>query len=465
MKKRKSYNLKEISEIIAIISVACAAGAFLLRGYWYLYEWGYYNSIGLSRLYIDVESAGTIYYVLTYMGLAGLMIFSNYLVYFLCKNRYARIAFVIEAVETVILVFVVLVTSNVTIQEAVEELKEYGLQKMFEEVLLKLFILVVVINLYGMIYGMYFRYSKSGTLRETDDDWKKYISFSPQMGLLFLIIIIFEGFITFYIGADAGNDKKDYKIIVENIVLEDGEKVQEKYIFTLGDSKMRIYPILYEDEERFIISMLCKKEDEIIIESAWQKVIAKEGIETIYCKDIFSLNKDEQKEEDKETELVNTETKKGNKMVETLLGVVVGAGCTYFIEDKKRKKDKINEERHAARLLYYDLSSIEQYLKEEKGLVNLRYFNDWQNVMANCSFLSKENVMYLYRIYDEVYNFNDTFSRKILHEKFFKKEKIDSYEKLKVLIFNEKKVNNVTDEYNSKYKEIRHQLEIKMYEQ
>ena len=60
------------------------------------------------------------------------------------------------------------------------------------------------------------------------------------------------------------------------------------------------------------------------------------------------------------------------------------------------KKEQINQEKHAASMLYFDLMSIEDYLKNERGAVNIRYSSDWQNMISNCAFLLPDNIMFLH---------------------------------------------------------------------
>lgn len=110
-----------------------------------------------------------------------------------------------------------------------------------------------------------------------------------------------------------------------------------------------------------------------------------------------------------------------------IVGSLLGGWAAYWLEKRSQK-------RFAATVLYNDLKSIERYLASEKSSVNLRYSNNWQNMVANCSFLKNENIKKIYIIYDEVYNFNYQYKLKE-KEGSFKKEDIDSYEKIKKEMF------------------------------
>jgi len=65
-----------------------------------------------------------------------------------------------------------------------------------------------------------------------------------------------------------------------------------------------------------------------------------------------------------------------------IIGVFFTGVVTYIIEEIKRKRRRKEQEGHAASILFYDLKSIEYYLKEERDSVNLRYSDDWQGIVA-----------------------------------------------------------------------------------
>lgn len=108
----------------------------------------------------------------------------------------------------------------------------------------------------------------------------------------------------------------------------------------------------------------------------------------------------------------------------------------------------------AASQLYYDLKSIEDYLKEETGAVNLRYSSEWQVIVAQCAFLEPEQVKKVYDIYDKAYNYNYYYRSKEKRGKKIEKDSILYYGALKKTMFGEK--GNCIDEnmYNSEYKEL-----------
>lgn len=93
------------------------------------------------------------------------------------------------------------------------------------------------------------------------------------------------------------------------------------------------------------------------------------------------------------------------------------------------------EEISAASTLYFDLLSIEDYLVNERSSVNLRYCAEWQKLLAICTFLTEKQKRYIYKIYDEVYNYNYYYEQKHKEGICFSKEEVPQYNKLKEAMF------------------------------
>lgn len=456
-KVERKFVPKNVTDIIAILTVIVTIVAFLIRGFWYIYELGYFKSIGVNRIYIEVDNIGTLYYLVDCLGLAGIFIASNYFVRLLVTKKRIKEFILFLLFEVIIFWFITFVYSNVNAIEAITEMIKYNQQEEYFGLFINVFLIILLVNLYGFCFGILenIEQKKQTTKYNETEGEKKEIDIK-KVALFSVLVIMLEGFATFFIGVHAGHNQKAYKVIVENITTEDIEKMDEKYVFDFDNNKVRVYPVLYENNENYIISNLCWSEKERYIETMYQKVISKEGIETIYIEDIFTVREDKDTENGKQ-EII--EWSEDNKMVETLVGAVIGAIIggltTYYVEVKKRKKQNMKLESYSALILYYDLKSIEQYMIKEDKMVNMRYSNEWQTMVAKCTFLSDEDVMYLYRVYDEVYKYSEFFEQKLVHERTFKKDKISSYKELQKMLFNNKR----NDTYSMEYKKVLDKLE------
>lgn len=136
------------------------------------------------------------------------------------------------------------------------------------------------------------------------------------------------------------------------------------------------------------------------------------------------------------------------------IGIVIGGFITFFIQWIFRKMDKRDKEIHFSSLLENDLKSIEYYLEKERGSVNMRYFEKWQDTLAECSFLDNKSIEYVYNIYDLVYNYNYKYEQLEKRGKSIKKEDIKEYKSLQRKIFWGKDNSINFKEYNDKYKQV-----------
>lgn len=432
-KKESKYVPQNITEIIALFTVVVTIVAFLLRICWYVHELGYCKAIGVSRLYIEVDNIGNLYYLIYFLGLAVILVASNCLIYlFVVEKRIKALLFGL-GIEVFLFWVFLFVYINADVIDVISEIINYGLLKEYLLLLVKVMLLVAVFNLSGLGFGISKIVVRKKPEEEnyTADNQKKRVDI--KIVFLFIVTtIIAEGFATFLVGVSDGNKQKSYKVIIEEISVDDLEKIDGKYVFSFEGNDVRKYPVLYENDEEYIISNLYWNKEKIDIEKERQKVIPKEGIETIYVEDIFAVEQSGNDEND-ETEIIEENGEKAEEpFAGAMIGAIVGGLIIYYVEERKRKKHNIILESHAAMLLYYDLKSIEQYIKEDE-LVNLRYSNEWQGMVTKCSFLCDRDIKYLYDIYDTVYQYHESFGHKIAHERSFEKEEIKSYKKLKEL--------------------------------
>ncbi len=112
--------------------------------------------------------------------------------------------------------------------------------------------------------------------------------------------------------------------------------------------------------------------------------------------------------------------------VAAIIGAIVGGMATYFSEIRFRKSDIKSQEKHYASMIFNDLKSIKSYVDNIKvddnnvPSVNIRYYEQWQSVVAFCTFLNNDDIALIYEIYDKVYDYN-----MIYHDK---KVKISLYQ-------------------------------------
>ena len=137
----------------------------------------------------------------------------------------------------------------------------------------------------------------------------------------------------------------------------------------------------------------------------------------------------------------------------SLISALIGGVCTLLGGWLVYHFQSGTQKRQAASVLYYDLKSIESYLKTEGSSVNIRYFSEWQSIVAECTFLKPDDVEQLYKIYDLVYDYDYHYKLKEKQGTVIKDD-ISQYKELKRVMFYSSEDRVDLKEYNSKYKRL-----------
>jgi len=424
---KKNVWYKESLKIIAILTMLETTAVFLIRGFWYFYKLGFYKSIGVNEIYIEVNTMSSLYEVIGYMGIAALLILSNYFVYILLIRKKIIFFILFCAIQTICLIEIVLVFSNIQISSVIKEMLILNQEMEYLKLIVKSFFNIIVINTGGIYYAfannILYKKGKNKNLNNIDKEYIQDIEKIKENNHIlnwiigFFIILLVEGGYIFGIGMISGNKKTDYKLIKEQVNTANLENYNSPYFFTYNNKSYKEYAVLFEDKENYVIAYLYKENGNKKIDKNRQKIISKINVETIYSENIFkedNINKENQGNENQtnKNEQNNYKKEMRKSMTDGLVGAIIGSllggFITWFSTERAIKKQKQESERNAASILYYDLKSIENYFSYNIS-VNLRYSDKWQDMVANCTFLNDEEIKFAYEIYDEVYNFNYFF--------------------------------------------------------
>ena len=94
-----------------------------------------------------------------------------------------------------------------------------------------------------------------------------------------------------------------------------------------------------------------------------------------------------------------------------ILAVVIGAFIAIGADIVWNYFNNLKRRKHNASILLYDLISIKDYFQNGeieggKKIANLRYTTEWQSLVAECDFLKRNHVEFLYKVYDKVHDYN-----------------------------------------------------------
>lgn len=148
-----------------------------------------------------------------------------------------------------------------------------------------------------------------------------------------------------------------------------------------------------------------------------------------------------------------------NILDSSFIGAVVGGIFAFVTGIILNRMSDTNQRKVNIAILLYDLKSIENYLAHERSSVNLRYFEDWQKIIADCNCLNLKDIQFLYEIYDRVYDYNYYYKLKEEKGESFRKEDIIHYQNLQKKFFDTSKGYTDFKKYSENYERISNVLE------
>jgi hypothetical protein len=163
-------------------------------------------------------------------------------------------------------------------------------------ILLLLAFTCFMVNIYGIEFAIEKKLanrkkkkkeSKIGKREEVDD---KNLDKRSNQRMIFAIIITvaLEILLMYILGVAYENGRCSYKLVlVEQEVTEDS-----KYIFRYQNGKKNyiICPIVFENNDCYILTRLYKEDGKIKIEYEYQKIIEKTDVETFDFDNVYKIN-------------------------------------------------------------------------------------------------------------------------------------------------------------------------------
>lgn len=106
---------------------------------------------------------------------------------------------------------------------------------------------------------------------------------------MYVLIFSIESILICYYGYREVNNRTNFKIIEEQMVLT---KENSQYCFDSKklNSKVVYYPIIFENDDVYIVTRLEKNDNGIFLNYHYQMIIEKEKVETIYYEDYRKLD-------------------------------------------------------------------------------------------------------------------------------------------------------------------------------
>lgn len=170
------------------------------------------------------------------------------------------------------------------------------LKNSFDEITLKNIVvliigsllLCVIINIYAIEFLLEKRIKNKGK-GKTDKQLKKEKRIK-KMFYWFFITIAIELIVTYFSAYYTESHKSGYKMIM--VKSEEIKESKFNIKYKKDGNMYEMYPIAHENTEYYIITRLYKENGKIKIDYNYQNIIEKQGQETVYVDNIYSIASD-----------------------------------------------------------------------------------------------------------------------------------------------------------------------------
>lgn len=281
----------DFAKFSTIVAVTFSVGLWVVKSIWYAYMSGKLSVYKIDSCYINANNTNIFLEIIQLATIFIVWLFMNYLFYEISvtedKSKFSwkkkRNIIFLCGIENFMLFVWVLSSAKTKFGELIAEItvgKAMALLMLF-------LILSFLINIFAIEFLIERkRKDKKVNSKENNTNIKKEKRIK-NMVISIITVIAFELIIVFYLAYYNEYDRRSYKLIMDQIETD----VENKFIIECGENKNKyqIYPIVYENEDCYIVTRLFKENGKIGIDYNYQRVIQKEGQETIYIQNIYNI--------------------------------------------------------------------------------------------------------------------------------------------------------------------------------
>lgn len=288
---------KDFAKFSAVVAVLFSAGLWLLKSVWYAYQSGRISVYGIDRCYINTDNESVFLQIIQMAAILTVWYCVSTIYYkisisedesfFHWKRKVKKLQFWI--IEMVVLFGIILAMSGISIIDVVKELTiVYAVAY-----IVLMWAICLVINIFGIMFARDYKSTKKK--KETDEAKQvespkvkksKYQRMSRAL-ISAVVIVAAELLLISVISYHIEYDRCAYKVIEVKSSLNKDHKYALEY--SSESPSYELYPVVFENQECYIVSKLYQEGDEIKIDYNYQKIIPKDGVETYMFSDIYGI--------------------------------------------------------------------------------------------------------------------------------------------------------------------------------
>lgn len=320
----KEFSAKDFAKFSTIMAVCFSIALWITRSLGYFYTLGRFSVYHIDKGYIDVWSEGFLIQVIQSASICILLLTVNYMYFQLsipkgsknAKRRLKKIGFIL--LEFIILSAWVLFTNGISFIGLLKELPDASTVEILALVIVWGLVLIMV-NAFGIEAVFFYKRSikekkavievenevktqlekkgknkkkkqktqKDNEKNDAEQSETKYQRWIKVIEFL-LITCIIEFIFMYVMGILAERQRNEFKFVVEEAETVEGDE----YVFIDQNkgASYYLYPIVYENQDVYILSQIGKKEEDLIINYDFLKEIDKEDVSTYYIDNLKLKN-------------------------------------------------------------------------------------------------------------------------------------------------------------------------------
>lgn len=314
LQKIKEFMEKDFAKFSAITALCFSIAIWVIRSLGYFYTLGRFSVYHIDKSYIDVWTEGFLIQVIQTVSTCIFLLVINYMYFKLsipqgdknAKRRLKKAGFIF--LEFIALSAWILFTKEISVLSLLKELP-YNLLLKIVAFFIVWAIALAMVNAVGIEATIFYKMSikekknvtknikeikpklekkdKNKEQQEKKNDEEIVIDQSDieyrgwvRAIEVLIIICILEFGLMYGVGVFTERYRSEFKVVVE----EAETVVEDEYIFTnqeTGESYY-LYPIIYENEDVYILSQAAENEEGFSVNCDYQKVVDKKDVSTYY---------------------------------------------------------------------------------------------------------------------------------------------------------------------------------------
>lgn len=311
LKKIRDFSAKDFAKFSAVTAVCFSITLWITRSLGYFYTLGRFSVYHIDKGYIDVWSEGFLIQVIQSISVCILLFTVNYVYFQLSipkegkkvKRRLKKIGFIL--LEFIVLSAWVLFTNNISFIGLLKQLPDTSMVEVLA-LLIVWCVVLMMVNVLGIEATFFYKASikekkavdeevktqlekdkdkkkkqrKQNKKEKSDTKYQRWI----RVIVILLITCIIEFIFMYVMGVLAERQRNEFKFVVEKVETVEGDE----FLFTSSENEASyyVYPIIYENQDVYILSQIGKSGEGVRINYDFLKVIDKENVSTYYANNL-----------------------------------------------------------------------------------------------------------------------------------------------------------------------------------